>query len=72
MTSIIVSHDVKETLSIADYVYILSNGSIVGQGQPDTILNSKQPEIEQFLKGLPDGVVPFHYPAMDIRKELIG
>jgi len=71
MTSIIVSHDVPETLSIADYVYVISNGKIIGEGSAEQIEKDESQEVKQFIQGLPDGPVPFHYPASDYQKELL-
>jgi len=71
LTSIIVSHDVDETTSIADYVYILSEGSVVGQGTPEQIKNSDSEWVQQFMKGDADGPVHFHYPANDYHKDLL-
>ncbi len=70
LTSVLVSHDVQETASIADYTYILSDGGIVGAGESKALLNDRQPAVQQFLCGLPDGPVSFQYPAQDLRKEL--
>jgi phospholipid/cholesterol/gamma-HCH transport system ATP-binding protein len=72
MTSIIVSHDVAETLSIADYVYVMANGKIIGQGTPDAINEDKSARMRQFIDGLPDGPVPFHYPAKALDQDLLG
>lgn len=70
ITSIIVSHDVVETASIADYIYILFAGKIIGQGTPEEIRKTTSPDVRQFIQGLPDGAVPFHYPAIDYIKDL--
>ena len=70
MTSVIVSHDVKETASIADYIYVIADGQIIGQGTPKEISSDTSPLVQQFMQGLPDGPVPFHYPAMDLMEEL--
>ncbi|MBI5447192.1 MAG: ATP-binding cassette domain-containing protein [Gammaproteobacteria bacterium] len=71
LTSILVSHDVQETLSIADYVYVIAEGRVVGEGTPEAMLQDKSPWVTQFIRGLPDGVVPFHYPtATDYKKDL--
>lgn len=70
-TTIIVSHDVEETCSIADYVYLISEGSIIGQGTPSELKQSTDPAVKQFMHGQPDGVVPFHYPARDYKEELL-
>lgn len=70
LTSIIVSHDVRETASIADEIYIIANQKIVGQGSAKEIFTDKNPWVKQFVYGLPDGVMPFHYPAIDYKKDL--
>ncbi len=72
LTSIIVSHDVPETASIADYIYVISNGKIVGSGTPDELNTSKSAWLQQFLNGESDGPVPFHYPAPDYVQDLLG
>jgi phospholipid/cholesterol/gamma-HCH transport system ATP-binding protein len=69
-TCIIVSHDIAETLAISDYIYVLASGRIIGQGTPDAVMNSEDARVRQFLQGLPDGPVPFHYPAPDYRRDL--
>lgn len=72
MTTIIVSHDVQETLQIADYIYIIADGRIVGSGSAQDIEKDKSDWVQQFTKGLPDGPVPFHYPALDYAQDLWG
>jgi phospholipid/cholesterol/gamma-HCH transport system ATP-binding protein len=72
ITTILVSHDVKETLSIADYIYVIASGKIIGQGAPKKLREDKNPEVQQFLRGLPDGIVPFHYPAVDYTQDLLS
>ncbi len=70
LTSIIVSHDVHETASIADYIYVISQGKVVGHGTPDAIIRSDSEWVQQFFKGLPDGPVHFHYPAREYAEDL--
>lgn len=72
ITSILVSHDIHETVGIADYVYLISNGKVVGAGSPEDLLNSKDAWVRQFMQALPDGPVPFHYPAQDYADDLWG
>ena len=72
LTSIVVSHDVHETLSIADYVYLLDGGEVVGRGTPEEVRNSRSPWIRQFVHALPDGPVPFHQPGPDFAEEIFG
>ncbi|PTQ89911.1 ATP-binding cassette domain-containing protein [Agitococcus lubricus] len=72
LTSIIVSHDVPETLHIADYIYIIANKTIIGQGTPEELRHSESPFVQQFLTGSPDGPVRFHYPAPSFSQELGG
>jgi phospholipid/cholesterol/gamma-HCH transport system ATP-binding protein len=62
-TSIIVTHDVFESLNIVDYLYFISDGVIVGEGTPEEIRRSELPYVHQFVHGEIDGPVPFHYPA---------
>ena len=70
-TTIIVSHDVEETCSIADYIYLIAGGRVIGQGSPKDLKQSTQPEIKQFMFGEADGAVPFHYPSRPYVEELI-
>jgi phospholipid/cholesterol/gamma-HCH transport system ATP-binding protein len=72
LTSIIVSHDVQEVSSISDYIYMLSNGKVVGQGAPEQMRQSDSAWVSQFMKAEPDGPVPFHYPAIDIAEDLFA
>jgi phospholipid/cholesterol/gamma-HCH transport system ATP-binding protein len=71
LTSIVVSHDVRETAAIADYVYLLSNGKVVDHGTPAALWKSTSAWSRQFLDGEPDGPVAFHYPAADFRDDLL-
>lgn len=71
LTSIIVSHDVTETVSIADYLYLVADGKVIGHGEPKLLMQSDEPNIKQFLHGLPDGPVPFHFPASDYADDLL-
>jgi phospholipid/cholesterol/gamma-HCH transport system ATP-binding protein len=70
LTSIIISHDVQETMEIADYVYVISDGHIIGQGTKEQIANDKSLFVDQFIHGLADGPVPFHYPAKKYQEDL--
>jgi phospholipid/cholesterol/gamma-HCH transport system ATP-binding protein len=69
-TSILVSHDVHESFTIADYVYFLSNGKIVAEGTPRALLVSTDPYVKQFVHAEPDGPVPFHYPGKSLEQDL--
>jgi phospholipid/cholesterol/gamma-HCH transport system ATP-binding protein len=72
ITSIVVSHDLAETASIADYIYVVGDGQVLGQGTPQELKASDNPRIRQFMKGDPDGPVAFHFPATDYRTDLLG
>lgn len=69
LTSVVVSHDVNEVLSIADYACVLSEGRIIAQGSAESLLQSDSDYVKQFLQGLPDGPVPFHYPVSSYQEE---
>ncbi|MBA3023491.1 MAG: ABC transporter ATP-binding protein [Gammaproteobacteria bacterium] len=62
-TSVVVTHDVQESLKIVDYVYFISDGVIRAEGTPDEIRASSDPFVHQFVHGEMDGPLPFHYPA---------
>lgn len=71
LTSIIVSHDVHETAQIADQIFVLAEGKIIGHGTPEELSNEDEPRVQQFMNGLPDGPVKFHYPARDINSDFL-
>ena len=71
LASVVVSHDVRETAAIADYIYLISEGRVVGQGTPAEIEHSASPWVRQFMHGEADGPVPFHYPAPDYADDLL-
>jgi len=71
LTSIVVSHDLAETASIADYLYVVGDGQVLGQGTPDELMNTDSPRIRQFMQGEPDGPVPFHFQAPDYLSDLL-
>jgi len=65
VSSIVVSHDVREITAVADCCHLLSGGRIVASGPPAEVAASTRGDVRQFMHGLPDGPVPFHYPAPD-------
>jgi phospholipid/cholesterol/gamma-HCH transport system ATP-binding protein len=72
ITSIVVSHNVQETASIADYIYVLADSKIVGQGTPQELKETHSDWVRQFMEGLADGPVRFHYPAPPYTEDLLG
>jgi phospholipid/cholesterol/gamma-HCH transport system ATP-binding protein len=70
-TTILVSHDLEETCQIADYLYLIAGGKIIGQGTPAVMKASNEPRVKQFMHGEADGPVPFHYPARALKEELL-
>jgi phospholipid/cholesterol/gamma-HCH transport system ATP-binding protein len=71
LTSIVVSHDVRETASISDQIYVISNGKVVERGSPEQLRQTSSDWVRQFMDGLADGPVPFHYPAPALMQELL-
>jgi phospholipid/cholesterol/gamma-HCH transport system ATP-binding protein len=72
LTSVVVSHDIQETMEIADKIYILSQGKIVGHGSPQDMDRSNSPWIKQFVHGEADGPVPFHYKARPYKEDMLS
>ncbi|MEA9390349.1 phospholipid ABC transporter ATP-binding protein MlaF [Acerihabitans sp. TG2] len=72
VTCIVVSHDVPEVLSIADYAYIVADQQVIAQGTPSELRANPDPRARQFLDGIADGPVPFNFPARDYQSQLLG
>jgi phospholipid/cholesterol/gamma-HCH transport system ATP-binding protein len=70
LTSIVVSYDAHEALKVIDYVYFLADGVVVAHGPTEEIKRSEHPFVHQFIRGRPDGPVPFHFPAESFAKDL--
>ena len=71
LTSVVVSHDVEEISSIADRTYLLSDGKVVASGSPEDLQENCSAVVMQFMNGMADGPVPFHYPAPDYSEQLL-
>ena len=69
-TSLVVSYDVSEAVKLVDYVYVIADGVVAGEGTPDEMLGSKDPYVHQFMHAQPDGPIAFHYPGRPIGEEL--
>ncbi|OXX68616.1 phospholipid ABC transporter ATP-binding protein MlaF [Vibrio sp. V03_P4A6T147] len=72
VTSIVVSHDVPEVMSIADWVYLLADGKVIAKGTPNDLYQNNDPRVQQFLQGEADGPVPFRFPAQSLEKDLFS
>ncbi|MBA3731036.1 MAG: phospholipid ABC transporter ATP-binding protein MlaF, partial [Gammaproteobacteria bacterium] len=72
LTSVVVSHDVEETLGIADYIYVIAEGRVIEAGEADSLRNSTSDWVQQFLHGRPDGPMPFHYTAREYAQDLLS
>lgn len=71
LSSVVVSHDVRETAEIADQIYLISNGKVIEQGSSEAMMNSEREWTSQFMHGKADGPVPFHFPAPELAKDLL-
>ena len=70
LTSVIVTYDVSESLKVVDYIYVIADGKLMGEGAPKELLASEDPYLKQFLNAQPDGPVRFHFPARPLDEEL--
>jgi phospholipid/cholesterol/gamma-HCH transport system ATP-binding protein len=70
LTSIVVTYDVHEALKVADYVYVIGDGAILGQGTSKAVAESDDPYLKQFVNALPDGPVRFHFPGPPLEEDL--
>jgi phospholipid/cholesterol/gamma-HCH transport system ATP-binding protein len=71
-TNLLVSHDIHETCGIADKLYIISDGKVIGAGPPEELRRDGSAWVQQFMHGSPDGPVPFHYPADELLYDVLG
>jgi phospholipid/cholesterol/gamma-HCH transport system ATP-binding protein len=69
LTSVFVSHELKQTLEIADHVIVLANGRVAAEGAVDAVRNSADPMVVQYLNALPDGPVRFHFPGLPVAED---
>jgi phospholipid/cholesterol/gamma-HCH transport system ATP-binding protein len=69
-TSVVVTYDVSESLKLVDYVYVVADGVVKGEGTPDALLASEDPYLKQFLHALPDGPVRFHFAGRPLADDL--
>jgi phospholipid/cholesterol/gamma-HCH transport system ATP-binding protein len=70
LTSMVVTYDVHEALKVADYVYVIGDGVILGKGTTEEVSRSEDPYLKQFLNALPDGPVRFHFPGPPLEEDL--
>jgi phospholipid/cholesterol/gamma-HCH transport system ATP-binding protein len=70
LTSVVVTYDVHEALKVADYVYVIGDGTILGKGTPKEVADSDDPYLKQFVNALPDGPVRFHFPGPPLEEDL--
>jgi phospholipid/cholesterol/gamma-HCH transport system ATP-binding protein len=70
LTSIVVSYDAQEALKVIDYVYFIADGVVAAHGTTEAVKASDHPFVHQFVRALPDGPVPFHYPHDPYEKDL--
>jgi phospholipid/cholesterol/gamma-HCH transport system ATP-binding protein len=70
ITSVLVAHELEAIKQVADHIYLIANGKVVAQGDPNTIADDGSPWTRQFFGGEADGPVPFQYPAGDYAQAL--
>jgi phospholipid/cholesterol/gamma-HCH transport system ATP-binding protein len=70
LTSIVVTYDVQEALKVADYIYVIGDGVILGKGTSEEVTASEDPYLKQFVNALPDGPVRFHFPGPSLEEDL--
>lgn len=70
ITSIVVTHDVVETVILADLSYLISGGKVVASGTPQDLRKDESDIVQQFMQGLADGPVPFHLPGPGYAEQL--
>jgi phospholipid/cholesterol/gamma-HCH transport system ATP-binding protein len=72
LTSVVVTHDVDEVSTIADCSFLLAGGKVAAAGTPEQLRDHHSETVTQFMQGMADGPVPFHYPAPDYSEQLLA
>jgi phospholipid/cholesterol/gamma-HCH transport system ATP-binding protein len=72
ITSILVSHDVQEIATVSDQSFLISDGKVAASGSPDELSKTRSDLVQQFMHGMADGPVAFHYKAPDYAEQLLG
>lgn len=72
LTSIIVSHDVEELVSLSDWIYLVAEGQVIASGKPEEVIGHQDPAVKQFVEGHADGSIPFRFPAIDYEEDLFS
>lgn len=72
LTSLVVSHDVRETAQIADHIYLIARGQVIAQGSPEALARERSPWVRQFMDARPDGPVHFHHSAPALEADLFA
>lgn len=72
ITSIVVSHDVQEISTVSDISYLISDGKVAASGSPDELSDTPSELVRQFMHGMADGPVAFHFAAPDYAEQLLG
>jgi phospholipid/cholesterol/gamma-HCH transport system ATP-binding protein len=72
ISTILVSHDVQEIAAVADCSYLISNGNVAASGSPDELSKTTSELVKQFMHGMADGPVAFHFAAPNYAEQLLG
>ena len=72
ISSILVSHDVQEISTVSDCSYLISDGKVAASGSPDELSNTSSELVKQFMHGMADGPVAFHFAAPNYAEQLLG
>ena len=72
ISSILVSHDVHEISTVSDCSYLISDGKVAAKGSPQELTNTTSDLVKQFMYGMADGPVAFHFDAPDYAEQLLG
>ncbi|QQG46873.1 MAG: ATP-binding cassette domain-containing protein [Candidatus Azosocius agrarius] len=72
MTTILVSHDIYETVSISDYIYLIFDGCIIAHGSSKDIMRLNNMYVNQFMKGLYNGPIGYHYSSCNYKNDLLN
>jgi phospholipid/cholesterol/gamma-HCH transport system ATP-binding protein len=72
ISSIVVSHDIKQIAAVADRSHLISDGRVIASGHPKDLKQESSESVRQFMHGIADGPVAFHYDAPDYEEQILS
>lgn len=71
VTCVVITHEINSAFRIADRLILLHRGKIVFEGTPPEVRASRDPLVQQFIQGSPEGPIPRTISGTDYLRDLM-